>query len=253
LGGLAALGLVVWAVCALRRRDPVWGLLPVSILIMLLPTALTLAYPIENPSFTRASGTIPAAFMIAALPLGVLGWRLSQLDRGERIPAGRLLGIALLALVLWQGIRPEWEHYFTDYRVGYSRSWRPYREISQPLREFAHGEGSFGNAYVIAYPHWLDHRILGTMAGDIRWPNSVESVDDLLTAIANSRGTPYAYDPTKPLFVMYHPADTATAEALTRLFPGGETIVYRYNQEMQPGVYAQDEFYIYKVWAGALQ
>jgi hypothetical protein len=190
--------------------------------------------------------------MIAALPLGVLGWRLSQLDRSERIPAGRLLGLALLALVLWHGIGPEWEHYFTDYRVGYSRSWRPYREISQPLREFAHGEGSFGNAYVIAYPHWLDHRILGAMAGDIRWPNSVASVDDLLTAMAESRGTPYAYDPTRPLFVMYHPADTATAEALPRLFPGGETIVYRYNQEMQPGVYAQDEFFIYKVWAGAL-
>ena len=253
LGGLAALGLVVWGVWFVRRRDPVWGLLPLSILIMLLPTALTLAYPIENPSFTRASGTIPAAFMIAALPLGLLGWRLSQLDRGERVPTGRLLGIALLALVLWQGIGPEWERYFTDYRVGYSRSWRPYREISQPLREFAHGEGSFGNAYVIAYPHWLDHRILGTMAGDIRWPNSVESVEALLTAIASSQGTPYAYDPARPLFVMIHPADTETLETLTRLFPGGETIVYRYNQEMGPGVYAQDEFYIYKVWAGVLQ
>lgn len=253
LGGLAALGLVVWGVWVVRRRDPVWGLLPLSILIMLLPTALTLAYPIENPSFTRASGTIPAVFLIAALPLGALGWRLSQFDRGERVPAGRLLGLALLALVLWQGIGPEWEHYFTDYRVGYSRSWRPYREISQPLREFAHGEGSFANAYVIAYPHWLDHRILGTMAGDIRWPNSVESVDALLAAIASSQGTPYAYDPTRPLFIMVHPADTETLETLTRLFPGGETIVYRYNQEMGPGVYAQDEFYIYKVWAGALQ
>ncbi len=253
LGGLAALGLAVWGVWVVRRRDPVLWLLPATILIMLLPTALTLAYPIENPSFTRSSGTIPAAFMIAALPLGVLGWRLSQVEWGGRIKFGRLAGVFLLALVLWQGIGPEWEHYFTDYRVGYSRSWRPYREISQPLREFAHGEGSFGNAYVIAYPHWLDHRILGTMAGDIRWPNSVESVDDLVLAIAASAGTPYAYDPTKPLFVMYHPADTATAEALTRLFPGGETIVYRYDQEMQPGVYAQDEFFIYKVWAGALQ
>ncbi len=253
LGGLAALGLVIWGIWLVRRRDPVLWLLPATILIMLLPTALTLAYPIENPSFTRSSGTLPAAFMFAALPLGVLGWRLSQVEWGRRINVGRLAGVAMLGLVLWHGIGPEWEHYFTDYRVGYSRSWRPYREISQPLREFAHGEGSFGNAYVIAYPHWLDHRILGTMAGDIRWPNSVESVNDLVLAIAASAGTPYAYDPTRPLFVMYHPADTATAEALTRLFPGGETIVYRYNQEMEPGVYAQDEFYIYKVWAGVLQ
>lgn len=252
LGGLAALGMVVWGVWVVRRRDPVLWLLPATILIMLLPTALTLAYPIENPSFTRSSGTIPAAFMIAALPLGVLGWRLSQLDWDGRISAGRLAGVALLALVLWQGIGPEWEHYFTDYRVGYSRSWRPYREISQPLREFAHGEGSFGNAYVIAYPHWLDHRILGTMAGDIRWPNSVMGVGELLAAIANSRDTPYAYDPTRPLFIMYHPADMATAQALANLLPGGETIVYRYDQEMEPGVFAQDEFYIYKVWAGPL-
>lgn len=253
LGGLVLLGVVVWAVWVFRRRDAALWLLPAAVLVMLLPTALTLAYTIENPSFTRASGVIPPVFMLAALPIGLLGWRLSRaVWGGRRVPVGRVVALALLALLLWQGIGPEWDGYFDDYRLSYSRSWRPYREISQPLREFAHGEGSFGNAFVVAYPHWLDHRILGTMAGDIRWPNGLESREALLPRIAANQGTPYAYDPSRPLFVMYNPADVDTAAYLAALFPGGETRLFQYSYESGPGVYSQGEFYIYQVWAGEL-
>ncbi len=75
------------------------------------------------------------------------------------------------------------------------------------MRDFAQGEGSYGNAFMIAYPHWLDHRILGTMAGDIRWPNGVVEREDLIPMIRRNQGTRYQYDPTKPLFVMYHVDD----------------------------------------------
>lgn len=253
LGGLVLLGVVVWAVWVFRRRNAALWLLPACILVMLLPTALTLAYTIENPSFTRASGTLPPVFMLAALPVGALGWRLSRAVWGSRrIPVGRVVALALLALLLGQGIGPEWDGYFNDYRLSYSRSWRPYHEISRPLREFAHGEGSFGNAFVVAYPHWLDHRILGTMAGDIHWPNGLENREALLPRIAANQGTPYAYDPTRPLFVMYNPADVDTAAYLAALFPGGETRLFQYSYETGPGVYSQDEFYIYQVWAGEL-
>ena len=253
LGGLALLGVVVWAVWVFRRRDPALWLLPACLLVMLLPTALTLAYTIENPSFSRASGALPPVFMLAALPVGALGWRLSRaVWGGRRIPVGRVLALALLALLLWQGIGPEWDGYFGDYRLSYSHSWRPYREISRPLREFAQGEGAFGNAFVVAYPHWLDHRILGTMAGDIRWPNGLEDREVLLPRIAANQGTAYAYDPARPLFVMYNPADADTAAYLAELFPGGETRLFQYRYETGPGVYSQDEFYIYQVWAGEL-
>ncbi|MCL4239351.1 MAG: hypothetical protein KJ047_14010 [Anaerolineae bacterium] len=253
LGGLVLLGAIVWGVWVLRRRDPVLWLLPVCILVMLLPTALTLAYPIENPSFTRASGTLPPVLMLAALPIGALGWRLSRAEwGGRRVPVGRVVALALLALLLWQGIGPEWHGYFDDYRLSYSHNWRPYSEISRPLREFAHGEGSFGNAFVVAYPHWLDHRILGTMAGDIRWPNGLENREALLSRVAVNQGTAYAYDPARPLFVMYNAADVDTAAYLAKLFPGGQTWLFQYSYESGPGIYGQDEFYIYQVWAGEL-
>lgn len=253
LGGLVLLGAVVWAVWVFRRRDVALWLLPACILVMLLPTALTLAYTIENPSFTRASGVIPPVLMLAALPVGMLGWRLSRAMWGsKRIPVGRIVALALLALLLWQGIGPEWDGYFSDYRLSYSRSWPPYRQIAQPLRDFAQGEGSYGNGFMVAYPHWLDHRILGTMAGDIRWPNGLVTRDALLPMIAANQGTPYAYDPMRPLFVMYHPADVDTAAYLAELFPGGETRLFQYSYETGPGVYTQGQFYIYEVWAGVL-
>ena len=73
-GALFLLGLVVWARRILRKRSVLDLLLPLTLLIMLLPTALALSFPVENPSHTRASGALPAVFLIAALPLAQLCW-----------------------------------------------------------------------------------------------------------------------------------------------------------------------------------
>jgi hypothetical protein len=253
-GGLLILGLMAWGVLIARQRDPVLWLLPAGVLIMLLPSAMTLAYTIENPSFTRASGTIPGVFMLAALPVGMLCGQVSRLRvRTVRVPVGPVVGLALIASLLWYGIGWNWDKFFTIYRLNYVYSWKPYTEIAEPLREFARGEGSYGNAFMVAYPHWLDHRILGTMAGDIRWPNGLVTRDDLLPMIRRNQGTPYQYDPNKPLFVMYHVDDTETGEYLDSLFPGGEHTLYQYRYEaLEPGLYTQGMFYIFTVQAGEI-
>ena len=256
-GGLLILGLVVWATLAARRRRAEDWLLPVGVLVMLLPTALTLAYTIENPSFTRASGSIPEVFMLAALPLALLlrslsrvWWCIPRRSSVRRFALGRGVGLVLLAALLAYGMQSDWKNFFTDYRVNYVYSWKPYTLIARPMKEFAQGEGSYGNAFMVAWPYWLDHRILGTMAGDIRWPNGLVTRDDLLPMIDRNKGTPYQYDPTRPMFVMYNSADTETAAYLTALFPGGETRFYQYSYEASPGFFLQGEFYIYVVWAG---
>lgn len=252
-GGLLILGLVVGSVWILRRGDAMLLLLPLSVLVMLLPTALTLAYTIENPSFTRASGTIPAVFMLAALPLGLLLHRLSALPwRVVGVRIGAVAGGAILAGLLVQASGWDRQHFFTDYRAIYSASWKPYREIAKPLRTFAQGEGSYGNAFMVAYPHWLDHRILGAMAGDIRWPNGLVERDDLLGTVRLNAGTAYAYDPQKPLFVMFHPDDAETAAYLMALVPGGEIRTYRYTWETAPGLLSMGEFMIFSARAGNL-
>jgi hypothetical protein len=252
-GGLLILGLVVWAVRAAGRRDPVIWLLPVGVMVMLLPSAMTLAYPIENPSFTRTSGVIPEVFMLAAMPVGLLVWRLTRLSwRVWRIPLGAMAALVLLAGLLGYGIRADWRYFFTNYRLSYIYSWKPYHEIAKPLHDFAHGEGSFGNAFVVAWPYWLDHRILGAVAGDLRWPNGLERREDLVSTIHRNQGTPYQYDPNRPLFIMYNVDDAETTTFLQALIPGGTLVLYQYSYETQPDVYSQGAFYIYTVQAGKI-
>jgi hypothetical protein len=215
---------------------------------------MTVAYTIENPSFTRASGTLPGVFMLAALPLGMLCGQVSRLTiRSVRGPLGVGVALAMIGSVLWYGIGWNWEKFFTEYRLDYIYSWKPYTEIAKPLRDFVQGEGSYGNAFVVAYPHWLDHRILGTMAGDIHWPNGLASREDLLPMIRRNAGTPYQYDPAKPLYVMYNVEDTETAAYLDSLFPGGEHTLYEYHYgALEPGYTSQGLFYIFTVQAGEL-
>lgn len=249
-GGLLILGLVLWGVRMARRPTAVDWLVPAVVLVMLLPSALTLAYTIENPSFTRASGTIPAAFLLAALPLGALGAGLSEAPRERwRALAGAAAGLAAIALVLAGAIGPNWRNYFTDYRLSYSHSWKPYHAIAAPMKAFAQGEGSYGNAFMVAYPHWLDHRILGAVAGDLRWPNGLVTREQIFDRIAANRGTPYAYDPSKPLFIMVHPQDHATLAFLEDTFPGGTVERYTYTYESIQGM-ETGEFLIYRVMAG---
>jgi hypothetical protein len=251
-GGLLILGLAAWGAWLFRQRDPALWLLPISVLIMLLPSAMTVAFSNENPNFTRASGAIPGVFMLAAFPVGMLCGELTRVNvRSFRAPAGGIAALALIAGLLWYGIGWNWQAFFTDYRLNYSYSWKPYHEISKPMRDFAQGEGSYGNAFMVAYPHWLDHRILGTMAGDIRWPNGLVTREDLLPAIRRNQGTPYQYDSTKPLWVMYHIDDPDTAAYLDTLLPGGTHTLYEYRYEtLEPGYYSQGSFYIFTVRAG---
>ncbi len=252
-GGLLILGGVAWAAWALRRRDPAVWLLPVSVLIMLLPSALTLAYTIENPSFTRTSGTIPALFMLAGLPLGVLCWRASRIPgRVWGFSVGPLLALAILGVVVGGALDWNRDNFYTHYRLNYSSSWKPYREIAKPLRTFAQGEGSYGNAFMVAYPHWLDHRILGAMAGDIRWPNGLVTRGELFDAVARNAGTAYAYDPARPLFVMVHADDQETLDYLREQFPGGDARLYSYTWQTGPGIYSSGEFYIFSAPPGAI-
>lgn len=250
-GGLMILGCMVWVVWAIKRRDPVWWLLPSAVIVMLLPSALTLVYLIENPNFTRGSGTVPPAYMLAALPLGLLLWQFSRLSwRVGRVRIGAVTSAGLLIVTLLYSMGPDWNTIFTTYPQNYVYSWKPYTLIAQPMHDFATGEGSYGNAFMIAYPNWLDHRILGTMAGDIHWPNGVVTRDELLSDIRRNQGTRYQYDPNKPLFIMYEAQDMDTEAYLKQLFPGGEQILYTYHFETQPGIFSVGTFYIYKVWAG---
>lgn len=235
------LGGLMWLVLIFKWRDPTLLIVPVGILVMILPSALAIARGLsENPSFTRLSGTIPFVYLLAAMPLSAFAYQLIQAGHNRRIY--HALAAIILAYILYNTAKPNYDAYFNVYREGYENAWKPYHDIAAPLREFADGEGSFGNAFYVHYEHWLDHRILGAVAGDFTWPNGLVYVDDIYTRLLQNQDTPYAYDPEKPLLFYVNRLDTAGLQFLQENFPGGQVRFVSVKQS--------NDFYTYEVPAG---
>ncbi|MDZ4763659.1 MAG: hypothetical protein SGI73_03845 [Chloroflexota bacterium] len=238
ISALFLVGIAAWIARMIERRDPVdWLMLPM-IFIMLLPTALSIAYPIENPSATRASGTLPPVFLLASYALVLLGRSLARIVRG-RIGAG--LAIIGAAALIGGSYYYSALIYFNNYYLAYRNSSLPYSDAGDVLRSFAESNG-YGNAYVLAYQYWWDHRALGIEGGRIDFPNGVPTLERVAEYMMRGaeRTNDYHFDPNKEMLFFYSPLDTAADSWLRAFFPFG---VAQTIQTYQP----EDVYMIYRV------
>jgi hypothetical protein len=251
-GSLLVVGLGAWLARMIRRRDPAdWLMIPM-IFIMLLPSALSVAYPIENPSATRTSGTLPEVYVFTALPLAIVMLSFKRLLPGWR---GKLAVILAAGAILFFSLSDNWNSYFGDYYRSYLvSSPAPYTVAGQFLRGFAESDGSYGNAYMIAYKYWWDHRAIGIEAGRPGWPNGINDPDGddvglypvdampgfLYLASRKPDSDPYRLDPNKDLLFFYSPQDVVTEQKLSEWFPNGYAQV---NSTYKPGA----DFMTYRV------
>jgi hypothetical protein len=235
-GALLIVGLAAWTVLMWRRRrDPVIWLMPAMLFIMLLPSALSIAYPVENPSATRTSGALPEAYLFAALPLALFMRSTIRLAPGRQgvVFAGGFLTVAALVAFsinsnLYFGTERE------EYLGSYLTSSLPYSEAGRALTGFANSGGGYGNAFMIAYPYWWDHRAVGIEAGLMDWPNGIVTRDDILRFMSESaqRVDRYRFDPERDILFLYSPADFETQALLKEWFPKGyEQIMTSYQPE----------------------
>ncbi|MBZ0281182.1 MAG: glycosyltransferase family 39 protein [Anaerolineae bacterium] len=237
---LLIVGLAAWLARMLLRRDVADWLMPIMLFLMLLPSALSIAYPIENPSATRASGSLPEAYLFAALPLGMM---VVSIHRVTRAQWGRVAALGVAGLIVMLAFIANRNTYFDDYSQSYLiSSPAPYSEAGDFLRGFAESGGSAGNAFMIAYPYWWDHRAVGIEAGLLDWPNGIVTRDDVPRFLydASQRTDRYMLDPAKDLLFFYSVSDIDTDSQLREWFPNG------YGQRVtsyKPG----DDFTIYRV------
>jgi hypothetical protein len=221
-GALLILGLVAWSVHLFRRGDVVdWLIIP-GIFIMLLPSALSIAFPVENPSATRTSGSLPLAYFVAAYGLA---WLLLRFERTFRERGARVVSVAFCGLLVLGAYSANSSLYFGEYVDRYTIAAQPYTQVGRILRGFAESEGSYGNAFMVAYPYWFDHRAIGIEAGRIDWPNGLLSLDGLAQKITDNAGTPYAFDPDRAVLFIYNAADSDTQETLLSWFPDASIIL----------------------------
>lgn len=238
-GALFIIGLAAWAARMVRRRDPFDWLVPLALVIMLMPSALSIAYPIENPSHTRTSGALPEAYLIAALPLALMMQSITGLMPGRR---GTAAAVGLAAVIVLGGYSANTRTYFVGHYNAYIDSSFPYSEAGQVLRGFVDSDGGYGNAFMIGFPHWWDHRALAIDAGRPDWPNGIVSMADLknIMAIAYQKTGIFHLDPEKDLLFFLSAEDDASLAVLEANFPSGRMTL---RQSYQP----DDQYRLYRV------
>lgn len=241
-GALLIIGLAAWAVLMVRTRDVVLVLVPLMLLVMLLPSALSIAYPIENPSATRTSGSLPSAYLMAALPLALLAVEMRRV-LPRQMALAPVIPVALVAAIVLGAYVANSNLYFGRYRESYELSSLPYSEPGRILRGFALSDGSYGNAFVIAYPYWWDHRAVGMEGGILDWPNGIvtrDQVPDFVYDVWQCGDNRYRLDPERDLLFFYNPRDTETADLLSVWFREGRAVRY-------PSYQLGDDFMFYRV------
>ncbi|PJF29758.1 MAG: hypothetical protein CUN52_06740 [Phototrophicales bacterium] len=241
-GAFLIVGLAAWLGYMIIRKDGLLLIVPLMVVIMLLPSALSIAQPIENPSATRTSGSLPAVYLIAALPIGLF---VSQMGRvfkqlGVRIGVVMITGLIIIALSLNS------QTYFDKYYQTYIPQSLPHSEAGRILRGFAMSDGAYGNAFLISYPHWFDDRTVGLEGGNIEW-EATHGIDVSFLYVPNVVSDAYycpnrtmRLDVDKDLLFFYHQKDDAMEANLRLWFPNGRTTVIH---SYQPN----DDFKIYRV------
>jgi hypothetical protein len=214
-GALLVLGVLAWLVRLAVRRDPADAFVLAAGLVMLLPSALALAFPIENPHTTRASGAIPVVFLLTAWPLALL----LQVGRATlgRIP-GSLVAGAVIALLLAVAAAANYQRYFVEYDQSYrGRAPNP-AAIAGAVREVIGQDAPLDGVWVESWPFWQDHRAIGIAAGDPAFRNAIHDA----RVLEKMLGEHPEWFVSRPLVFVVHPRDAAALALLAERFPRGQ-------------------------------
>ena len=225
-GALFLIGTGIVIVRYFRRRSWIDLFLLLSIPLLMAPSILALAFPVENPAPNRAGGALIPVFTVAGLALVAVlsGLRAAWPRRG-----GLVLAVAAGALLLGLAISDNYRMLFTDFGALYRNGAWNTKDAGDVIRGFADSIGTTRTAHVVPYPHWVDTRLVGFQAGtpgvDYALPR--ESIDGLAGEMAAQ------------LFLV-NPLDLETMEILRQVFPDGVA------QAFASGIEGRD-FWIYFV------
>jgi hypothetical protein len=199
------LGLIMLLVRYLRERHWVYLFLLLSIPILQLPSTLSLAFPAENPATNRAAGAIVPVFLIAGYAFDSIPRWLKQQWREERM---EVYGFALVSILFVLVARINYNLVFVEYQDLFRQSAWNTSEAGLAIKHYAESIGSYDSAHVVAYPHWVDTRLVAMNAG-VPTRDYAISPENLET-LREEPG---------PQLLLLHPDDKESLETLYNLFP----------------------------------
>jgi hypothetical protein len=220
------LGVVLLVYAWLRHKAWQYLALLISTPVLMLPSIMALAFPIENPSLSRAGGAVIPIVLICAIALETL---LSSFWVKAKTITGKVLIVLLASGLVLMSARQNYELVFTQYTNQYVNSTWNTSQMGKIARDYIDSIGSPETVYVVAKAHWVDTRLVAMNAGYIRkdyqiWPQDL--------------GLTQAEQRSKLFFVKAD--DQEGMDALKKYYPNGATQLYT---AVAPG----RDFYTYLV------
>lgn len=214
-GGLLVLG-VVTALYRARHGDWRSAALLASVPVLVSASALSLAFPRENPSLSRAAAALPPIAVLAALPLPVLGRRLRAAGGEYGTGAYMIACFALFAAMAHN----TGQRYFVEYRTQYDRSTHHTTQYAAVMRDFVALGGDLGHAYLVGWRHGPDYRAIGDLAGDPDWQGLLwGAADDGSDAVQQAELAGHPRDPVRKLYLVGGPRAAENLAYLRSLYP----------------------------------
>lgn len=220
------LGVGLIVIRYLRQRHWLDLFLVLSVPLLLMPSILSLAFPAENPALNRMAGAIVPVFVIIGMALdswmtGISGRIEAPMESGfvyagdRRLsPTARLAAVVAIVLIVISSFQ-NYDLVFHKYQDYYlSASWNT-SELGQVIRSYAESVGNPDTAWVVAYPYWVDTRLVGMNAG---YPTKDYAIqpDQLAGTLTEKRNK---------LFLV-NPEDKSDLDTLEQLYPMGMVSTY---------------------------
>ena len=156
------LGMILLAVRYIRKRHWLDIFLILSIPLLMLPSILSLAFPSENPTLNRTAGALVPVFLVIGISLEGFVSSFNFKFSGT-LNKAVVWAIGIL-FFLWAGYQ-NFDLVFNQYQQNYRQSSWNTSEIGGVIRDFTDSIGQHENTFVVAYPHWVDTRLVGINAG----------------------------------------------------------------------------------------
>ena len=204
-----------------------------SIPFFMLPSTLSLAFPAENPCLNRTAGALIPVMIIASVGFCCIFDLFAQVLRRNTAMTAALCVIT--GLFLLNIISHNYDLIFKQYAYEYNRSAWNTTQIGEVIKGFANSFGSYKDAYVVPYPHWVDTRLVGINAGD---PGKDYSFDKSLISSLPDDGHPRLF--------IYRDDDTEAADTVRARFPNGI-------EQLHIGPYSGKNFYSYIAFCSELR
>ncbi len=220
------IGLVLVFLRYIRRRAWTDLFLLLSIPLLLMPSILSLAFPNENPNLNRTAGAYIPVFLILGYGLEALLMALKRSLPG-RLGGFLAVGVGVFLIVL--SASNNYDLLFNKYDKSFRQSAWNTSEMGTVIRDFGQSIGDVNQAWVVAYPYWVDTRLVGINAG-LPARDTAINPDQLMDTLPN---------PGAKLFLL-NLQDVDSLGKLQGLYPDGRYWTY---PARTPG----KEFYIFLV------